>query len=115
MFVVSVRSNKKEIEMKRAVVAVLLAAALFVLAPQESLPGVVDASPSIAHDPGCSDALPYLNIAYTPEGNSGVCAAVKEEAPLQVLAGEKCPVGTIRQRIYKNEGDEAVCLLAPEQ
>lgn len=62
-------------------------------------------------DPDCKDlSKPYCNTVYDLAGNYGVCEAVKAVPPVQVIEGEDCPKGKIRQPIYLNEGSEAVCL-----
>lgn len=68
---------------------------------------------SCSFEPDCKTTeLPYCNVTYThgPRGNYGTCEAVKKIPPVQVLFGEECPQGTVKQLVFANEGDESVCL-----
>lgn len=63
-------------------------------------------------DPDCKDPVaPFCNINYDlVNGNHGTCSATDIPEPIQIIEGENCPPGTVKQYVYPNEGTEAVCI-----
>lgn len=107
---------KSELSKRIFTVVSVIALAFSMFGFSKNIPPVVETTPtppsgSISFAGDCKDeANPYFHIVYSLDGNHGVCGPVKVDPPKQVIDGEECPPGTVRQRIYQYEGTEAVCL-----